>query len=113
GWTQFLGHVSQSASNATPASKADPVLSQPTVKPSGAQAVSPSPTTSAQSPKSTDTVVAPSHQPVNDSENTSDEDISSKPGKADSEIKPAAPPLMIKSGTAPVAHTKTAAVDAP
>jgi protein TonB len=118
GWTQFQGHASQSASNATaastPASKADPGTAQPPVKPSGAQTVSRAPTTSAQSPKSSDTVVAPSHQPVNDSENTSDEDISSKPGKTDSEIKPAAaPPLIIKGGTAPVAHAKTAAVDAP
>ena len=126
GWTKFQGRESQPASTSTQVTPA-PVAAPQAVKPSSAKPAPTIPTSSAGAPTSSAKV--PSSQPnavsakgqaADDADSASDDTSvpsSTKPSsspsasKTDAEPAPAAAPLMVKRGTAPATHAKTAASD--
>jgi periplasmic protein TonB len=119
GWTKFQGRESQPANAPTQVTPA-PVAAPQAVKPSSAKPAPTIPTSSAVTPTSSARV--PSSQPnavpakgqAADDDSAADDTSapsSTKPSKSDAEPAPAAAPLMVKRGTAPTTHAKTAASD--
>jgi TonB family protein len=127
GWTKFQEHGSQPVSTQAPGTPA-PVTVPQTAKP---VSIKPTPTIPASAPATSASL--PSSQPATepakthaaDDTNFASDDASgqsaTKPSSSDApaagrtaaEAKPATAPLVVKGGTAPAIHSKTAAADGP
>jgi protein TonB len=125
GWTKFQGRESQPVSTPTQATPA-PVAVPQTAKPSSAKPAPTIPTSSALTPATSARVsssqpdaVPAKGQTADDSASGDDAPSSTKSsssnspasGKTDAEATPVAAPLVVKRGTAPATHAKTAAAD--
>jgi TonB family protein len=121
GWTKFQGHKSQPVSTQTPALPA-PVAVPQSGKPGGAKAApaifAPTPATSTSLPSSQRDGVSAKTQAADDTDFASDDASVPSSTKPSSSTSPAAgktapAPLVVKGGTTPGMHSKTAPADAP